>query len=107
VIKEGKGKKPSKEDVVEVHYKGTLIDGTEFDSSYKRNKPAQFPVGAVIPGWTEALQMMQVGSKYELYIPPELGYGERGNPRIPGNSVLVFEVELISIQDKGGKDKKK
>ena len=97
VVKEGDGKKPKDSDVVEVHYKGTLIDGKEFDSSYARNAPAQFPVKAVIPGWTEALKMMKVGSKYELYIPPALAYGDQGNPQIPGNSALIFEVELLKI----------
>ena len=101
VVKEGDGKKPKDSDIVEVHYKGTLIDGTEFDSSYSRNAPAQFPVKAVIPGWTEALKMMKVGSKYELYIPPGLAYGDQGNPSIPGNSALVFEVELLDIVDPG------
>lgn len=100
VIKEGDGKMPKSEDVVKVHYKGTLIDGTEFDSSYSRNQPAEFPVGAVIKGWTEALQLMKVGSKWKLYIPPELAYGESGRPSIPGNSVLIFEVELLDILKK-------
>lgn len=97
VITEGKGKKPSKEDVVKVHYKGTLIDGSEFDSSYKRNQPAEFPVGRVIPGWVEALQLMPVGSKWKLHIPSELAYGPQGRPKIPPNSVLIFEVELLDI----------
>jgi len=97
VISEGKGKAPKDASVVEVHYKGTLIDGTEFDSSYKRNAPAQFPVKGVIPGWTEALKLMKEGAKYELYIPPQLAYGEQGNPSIPGNSALIFEVELLKI----------
>ena len=98
VITEGKGKKPKAEEVVEVHYRGKLIDGTEFDSSHSRGQPSVFPVKAVIPGWTEALQLMPVGSKWELYIPPQLAYGERGNARIPGNSVLVFEVELLGTK---------
>ena len=97
VISEGKGAKPKASDTVEVHYRGTLIDGKEFDSSYARNQPAQFPVKGVIPGWTEALQLMKTGSKYKLTIPANLAYGERGNPSIPGNSVLVFEVELLKI----------
>ncbi len=97
VIEEGKGKKPKEGDVVEVHYRGKLLDGKEFDSSYSRNAPAQFPVKAVIPGWTEALQLMTVGSKYELYIPPKLAYGEQGNQVIPPNSALIFEVELLKI----------
>lgn len=97
VVTEGTGAKPKSSDTVEVHYRGKLIDGKEFDSSYSRNQPAQFPVGAVIPGWTEALQLMTVGSKYELAIPANLGYGERGNPSIPPNSVLIFDVELLQI----------
>lgn len=107
IIKPGDGKKPTKDDIVEVHYKGSLIDGTQFDSSYERNKPAEFPLKAVIPGWTEGLQLMNVGSKYKLYVPSELGYGERGNPTIPGNSVLIFEVELLSIKSKDDKSKDK
>lgn len=98
VLTKGKGPKPKPNDTVEVHYRGTLIDGTEFDSSYKRQQAAQFPVKAVIPGWTEALQLMNVGSKYKLFIPPNLAYGEHGNPTIPGNSVLIFEVELLDIK---------
>ncbi len=98
VLTEAKGQKPKDGDTVVVHYKGTLIDGTEFDSSYKRDQPAEFPVDAVIPGWTEALKMMSKGSKYELFIPPNLAYGERGRPSIPANSVLQFEVELIDIK---------
>jgi len=100
VLTEGEGAKPKLEDVVSVHYKGTLIDGKEFDSSYKRDKPAEFPVRAVIPGWTEALQLMTVGSKYQLVIPAKLAYGDRGNPSIPGNSVLLFDVELLDIVEK-------
>ena len=97
VVAEGNGPSPKETDEVEVHYKGHLIDGKEFDSSYARNQPAQFPVNRVIPGWTEALQLMKVGAKYELTIPPQLAYGERGNPSIPPNSVLVFDVELLKI----------
>lgn len=98
VITEGKGPKPTAESTVKVHYTGTLIDGTEFDSSVKRGKPAEFAVGQVIPGWTEGLQLMSVGSKYMLYIPYELGYGERGQGQdIPGFSTLIFEVELLEI----------
>jgi FKBP-type peptidyl-prolyl cis-trans isomerase FkpA/FKBP-type peptidyl-prolyl cis-trans isomerase FklB len=100
VVTEGKGPMPQATDVVKVHYKGTLIDGTEFDSSYKRNQPAEFPLNQVIPGWTEALQLMKVGSKHEVVIPSALGYGERGNQSIPGNSVLVFDVELLEIKKK-------
>ena len=109
VVKEGKGEKPTASDTVKVHYKGTLLDGTEFDSSYKRNQPAEFQVDQVIPGWTEALQLMNVGSKYELYLPPELAYGDRGAPPViePG-SLLIFEVELLGITkgDEKKKDKK-
>jgi len=83
---------------VTVHYKGTLIDGREFDSSYKRNEPASFAVSGVIPGWTEALQLMPEGSKWTLYIPPELAYGERGVGNLIGpNAILVFEVELLKV----------
>lgn len=101
VEKEGDGKTPSKTDTVKAHYKGTLIDGTQFDSSYDRGQPAEFPVQGVIPGWSEALQMMKVGSKYKLFIPPELAYGASGRPGIPANSVLVFEVELVDIVKPG------
>lgn len=97
VEKEGTGKTPTAKDHVKCHYKGTLINGEQFDSSYERGQPAEFPVGGVIPGWTEALQLMKVGSKYKLFIPPELAYGASGRPGIPGNSVLVFEVELLEI----------
>jgi FKBP-type peptidyl-prolyl cis-trans isomerase FklB len=99
VITEGSGKQPSSEDTVKVHYRGTLVDGTEFDSSYSRNEPAEFPVGGVIPGWTEALQLMKEGSKWQLVLPPELAYGERGaGPRIGPNATLVFEVELLEVE---------
>ncbi|WP_413557752.1 FKBP-type peptidyl-prolyl cis-trans isomerase [Bdellovibrio sp. HCB209] len=97
IEKEGTGAMPKKEDVVKVHYKGTLTNGEQFDSSYERGQPAEFPVGGVIPGWTEALQLMKVGSKAKLFIPPELAYGPSGRPGIPPNSVLVFEVELMDI----------
>ncbi|HOW82592.1 MAG TPA: FKBP-type peptidyl-prolyl cis-trans isomerase [Spirochaetota bacterium] len=97
VIKEGSGRRPNAANQVTVHYAGRLIDGTEFDSSYGRNQPAQFRLNQVIKGWTEGLQLMTAGSKYELVIPSELAYGPEGNQSIPGNSVLVFEVELISI----------
>ncbi len=99
VIKQGKGKKPGLNDVVVTNYRGELIDGTEFDSSYKRGKPATFPVKGVIPGWTEALQLMQTGAKWKLYIPANLAYGERGaGARIGPNSTLVFDIELLEIK---------
>lgn len=99
VLKEGAGESPKATDMVVTHYKGTLLDGTEFDSSYKRNEPATFPVNRVIAGWTEALQLMKPGSKYQLFIPSKLGYGERGAGRDIGpNSTLIFEVELVSIK---------
>ncbi len=99
VLKSGDGKTPTAKDVVETNYRGTLIDNTEFDSSYKRGKPASFPVGSVIPGWTEALQKMKVGDKWELYIPSNLAYGERGMmPTIGPNSTLIFEIELLGIK---------
>ena len=99
VVKEGDGAKPKETDTVKVNYKGTLLDGTEFDSSYKRGEPAVFPVKGVIPGWTEALQLMKVGGKYKLFIPSKLAYGERGaGPTIGPNSTLTFEVELLSIE---------
>ena len=98
ILTEGKGAKPDSAATVTVHYVGTLLDGTEFDSSIKRGQPVSFPVGNVIKGWTEALQLMPVGSKWKLFIPPALGYGERGaGKQIGPNSALIFEVELISI----------
>lgn len=97
VMTEGKGKTPGLKDTVKAHYKGTLIDGKQFDSSYDRGQPAEFPVEGVIKGWTEALQMMKVGGKMKLFIPPDLGYGEAARPQIPANSVLVFEVELLDV----------
>jgi FKBP-type peptidyl-prolyl cis-trans isomerase FklB len=101
VIKAGTGKKPAATDTVTTHYRGTLIDGTEFDSSYKRGKPATFPVNGVIPGWTEALQLMEEGAKWQLFIPSNLAYAERGAGRVIGpHATLIFEVELISIQEK-------
>lgn len=100
VVTAGDGDKPSAEDTVTVHYEGRLINGEVFDSSIERGEPATFPVGGVIAGWTEALQMMPVGSTWQLVIPPELAYGERGaGGRILPNSALVFDVELISIAD--------
>ena len=98
VLTNGTGALPSASDVVTVNYRGTLLDGTEFDSSYKRGQPAQFPVGGVIRGWTEALLKMPVGSKWKLFIPSELAYGEQGNRGIPPNSVLIFEVELLDAK---------
>ncbi len=101
ILKEGSGKKPTLDDTVVCNYRGTLIDGTEFDSSYKRNQPASFPVKGVIKGWTEALQLMQEGSKWQLFIPSNLAYGENGMGNvIPPNATLIFEVELISIKGK-------
>lgn len=101
IIKEGTGPKPAATDSVVCNYRGTLINGKEFDSSYKRGEPATFPVSGVIKGWTEALQLMPVGSKWELYIPPDLAYGARGaGADIGPNSTLIFEIELLSIQGK-------
>ena len=99
VITDGKGKTPKATDTVKTHYRGTLISGTEFDSSYKRGEPAEFPVGGVIKGWTEALQLMKEGSKWQLYIPSDLAYGERGAGKDIGpNSTLIFDIELISVK---------
>ncbi len=101
ILKAGTGPKPTASDSVVCNYRGTLIDGKEFDSSYKRGQPATFPVTGVIKGWTEALQLMPVGSKWQLFIPPDLAYGDRGaGADIGPDSTLVFEVELMSIQDK-------
>ncbi len=98
VIKMGTGPKPTAQSTVKVHYAGTLIDGTEFDSSIKRNEPAQFPVSGVIPGWTEALQLMPVGSKFKLYLPQSIAYGANGAGEvIKPYSTLIFEVELLEI----------
>lgn len=97
VIKKGTGKTPTAADKVKTHYRGTLIDGTEFDSSYKKGKPVVFGVTKVIKGWTEALQLMKEGDKWELYIPADLAYGERARPKIPANSALIFEIELLEI----------
>ena len=98
-IAPGTGKSPKTTDTVTTHYKGTLIDGTEFDSSYKRGEPVSFPVSGVIAGWTEALQLMKEGAKWQLFVSPNLAYGERGAGREIGpNATLIFEVELISIQ---------
>ena len=100
VIKAGTGKKPKVNDTVTVNYRGTLIDGTEFDSSFRRGQPVAFPVSGVIPGWTEALPLMQEGAKWQLFVPPNLAYGERGAGGLIGpNVTLIFEVELISVQE--------
>jgi FKBP-type peptidyl-prolyl cis-trans isomerase FklB len=102
ILQAGTGPKPVATDSVVCNYRGTLIDGKEFDSSYKRGQPATFPVGGVIKGWTEALQLMPVGSKWQLFIPSELAYGPRGaGADIGPNATLIFEVELLSIQEKG------
>lgn len=100
VLQAGTGPKPTATDSVVCNYKGTFVDGKEFDSSYKRGEPATFPVTGVIKGWTEALQLMPVGSKWQLVIPPDLGYGEHVRPGMPPNSTLVFEVELVKIAEK-------
>jgi FKBP-type peptidyl-prolyl cis-trans isomerase len=107
VVKKGQGAKPAPTDTVKVQYKGTLLDGKEFDSSYKRNEPAVFQVNQVIAGWQEALPLMEVGATYELFIPPDLAYGDRGAPPViePG-SMLIFQVELLEIQAPA-KDKEK
>jgi len=100
VIKDGTGKSPKTDDTVVCNYSGRLIDGTEFDSSYKRGEPATFPVNQIIPGWTEALQLMKEGSKWQLFLPADLAYGEQSTGIIGPNSALIFEVELISVKDK-------
>ncbi|MGV3527502.1 MAG: FKBP-type peptidyl-prolyl cis-trans isomerase [Flavisolibacter sp.] len=100
VIREGNGPKPTATDTVKVNYAGTLIDGTEFDNSYKRGQPIEFPLNRVIAGWTEGVQLMPVGSKYKFYIPQQLGYGMRGAGTIPPGAALVFEVELLEIKGK-------
>ena len=98
VVEEGSGATPAATDVVRTHYRGTLIDGTEFDSSYARGEPAEFPVNRVIPGWTEALQMMKVGDKWKLFIPAALAYGDRGAGQdIPPNAALIFDIELLDV----------
>jgi UDP-GlcNAc:undecaprenyl-phosphate/decaprenyl-phosphate GlcNAc-1-phosphate transferase len=99
ILKAGEGKKPTDADTVECHYKGTLLDGTEFDSSYRTGRPVSFKVKGVIPGWTEALKLMPVGSKWQLFIPSNLAYGPRGaGRRIGPNATLIFEVELVAIK---------
>jgi FKBP-type peptidyl-prolyl cis-trans isomerase FklB len=100
VITEGKGKRPMATDTVRVHYRGTLLDGSEFDSSYQHSEPAEFSVAGVIRGWTEAVQLMPVGSKWQLFVPPNLAYGEEGQGSVIGpNAALIFEVELLSVVD--------
>jgi len=98
ILKEGEGESPKETEKVEVHYHGTLIDGTVFDSSVDRGESITFPVNGVIPGWVEALQLMKTGAKYKLFIPSELAYGNRGQGKIGPNSTLIFEVELITIK---------
>jgi FKBP-type peptidyl-prolyl cis-trans isomerase len=108
ILKEGTGPKPTASDSVVCNYRGTLINGTEFDSSYKRGQPATFPVNGVIKGWTEALQLMPVGSKWQLFVPSSLAYAERGaGGEIGPNATLIFEVELLSIQEKAKTDQDK
>ncbi|MBD1551081.1 FKBP-type peptidyl-prolyl cis-trans isomerase [Pseudomonas typographi] len=97
VLSTGEGAKPSRDDTVRTHYHGTLVDGTVFDSSYDRGQPAEFPVGGVIAGWTEALQLMNTGSKWRLYVPSELAYGAQGVGSIPPHSALIFDVELLEV----------
>jgi FKBP-type peptidyl-prolyl cis-trans isomerase FklB len=99
VISTGTGPLPKLTDTVKVHYRGTLLDGSEFDSSYKRNQPAVFPLNGVIKGWTEALQLMKVGSKWQIFLPSSLAYGEQGAGQVIGpNSTLIFDVELLGIE---------
>jgi len=99
ILKEGDGRKPTDADTVECHYRGTLVNGTEFDSSYRAGKPVSFKVTGVIPGWTEALKLMSVGSKWQLFIPSQLAYGERGaGNRVGPRETLIFDVELIAIK---------
>jgi FKBP-type peptidyl-prolyl cis-trans isomerase FklB len=108
ILTQGTGPKPAASDSVVCNYRGTLLDGTEFDSSYKRGEPATFPVSGVIKGWTEALQLMPVGSKWQLFVPSDLAYGDRApGPEIGPGSTLIFEVELLSIQDKSQKPEDK
>jgi FKBP-type peptidyl-prolyl cis-trans isomerase len=97
IITEGNGPSPDPDDMVSVHYHGTFLDGEVFDSSVERGEPVQFPVNQVIPGWSKVLQLMKVGSKWQVWIPPSLAYGPRGNQAIPPNKMLVFEIELLDI----------
>ncbi len=108
IITEGKGKQPKSTDTVVAHYRGTLTNGTEFDSSYKRNEPATFPVAGVIKGWQEVLPLMKEGAKWQVYIPAELAYGPRGAGDVIGpNEVLVFDIELLSVKSEAeGKENK-
>jgi len=99
VLTQGSGATPTDKDKVKVHYRGRLVDGTEFDSSYARNEPAEFVVGNLIPGWIEALQLMKEGDKFEIYVPAKLGYGAGGTNKIPPNAALIFEMELLEILD--------
>jgi FKBP-type peptidyl-prolyl cis-trans isomerase len=102
VLKQGNGPSPKKTDVVRTHYLGRFTDGTEFDNSYKRNQPAEFPLDQVIPGWTEALQLMKVGDRWQLVLPPNLAYGEQGSPPAIGpDAVLIFDIELLGIAPPG------
>ncbi|PCJ14694.1 MAG: peptidylprolyl isomerase [Gammaproteobacteria bacterium] len=101
IVSAGTGERPKSTDTVEVHYRGELINGQEFDSSYSRGQTTEFPVTRVIPGWTEALQLMKVGAKWELFIPAKLAYGERGQGAITPNSLLIFTIELVDIKSKG------
>jgi FKBP-type peptidyl-prolyl cis-trans isomerase FklB len=99
ILKAGTGKKPAETDTVSVNYRGTLIDGTEFDSSYKRGAPAEFPVNRVIPGWTQILQLMAEGAKWQIFIPSDLAYGPQGaGPKIGPNAALIFDIELLEIK---------
>lgn len=107
ILKAGEGISPESKDTVTVHYKGTFIDGEEFDSSYSKGEPQSFQANRVIKGWTEALQMMKVGAKWKIFLPPRLAYGQKGDGEtIPPNKVLVFEIELLSVEDTGEKQDK-
>jgi FKBP-type peptidyl-prolyl cis-trans isomerase FklB len=102
VIRKSTGKTPAVDDKVKVHYRATFVDGTEFDNSYKRKQPAELPVKGILRGWTEALQLMKEGAKWELYIPADLAFGERGRENIPPNSTLIFEIELLEVLKEQG-----